>query len=491
MTPVERKYIYVFGRYLHGPIRRALEGDKHVSHIPVQMAAALSRLLAQAECADAHDAALRASAQHLLASLEGSPFECIEWKHVRERLHAILDTSEQGADELNALLAEAAALLGKQDDPGAGNLYADLVGRDVARLGELEAAYKRLADTPPLKSADLNTSALTGEQIARLLSELRTQCDEAADLEISGASAVVGGYSKLTILAKLERNKTLPNEIVIRFDRPESPTATTVATEYPLLMALHKLGARVPRPLHLDSEGRILGGPLMIVTREPGRVIADPHQFHDEGPNEALAASFAIELAKLHTIPLGDVPASVPGRERTNQELAIDDLQALREEWRATGSHSVTVEAAFRWLTDHVDQVGEQKCLLHGDARFHNILVSDGIVSSILDWELSSLGNPGSDLGYAYHHVVQLTPWGSFLAAYKSAGGPSVPDTTVKFFSLRTELFAVVKLAKLEAGFRSGAFENIDLIYAGTHVRQHNMYLLSRRLEGILRGAPL
>ena len=490
MDETEARHVNAFRRYLDGPMRKALTADKNVGHMPSQMAASLTRLLAQSNSAGAQGADMRESARILLDAEEtlGSSAAA---RYLLDRLRDQLDASPPNNNALNALLTESLVLLRAQDGVDAKAAYQNLVQHDIARTTALERAYDDLMSAPDIVTAAQSGDALSAEQTERLLAELRAKCGEANDLQVVATNVVVGGYSKLTMFVTLRNNRILPSEIVIRFDRPESPQDTTVASEYPLLSALHARGVKSPRPLYLDREGVILGAPLVVVAREPGKIVADPHKFHEPGPNHKLAVSMAQELATLHTAPLEALPPSVPGRDQSNQALAVEDLKSLREVWNATGRTSTLVEAAFHWLEAHVAHISEHKSLVHGDFRFNNILVEDNAIACILDWELASIRNPAFDLGYAYHHVVQLAPWDVFVAAYQAAGASCPPNVTINFFALRTELFAVVYLTKLEAGFATGAFENIDLIYAGTHVRQHNLYLLAKRLSAAMNSEGL
>ncbi|MDX2276896.1 MAG: phosphotransferase family protein [Hyphomonadaceae bacterium] len=489
MDKIESRHINAFRRYLDGPVGQALSADKTIGHVPKQMAASLTRLLARSNSANAQYADMRASARVLLDA-KGA-FTSSAGHNLCKRLHDQLDAMPEDNNALDALLIEALTLLRTEKGVGAETAYKNLVQQDIARTTALEQAYDELLRAPGIAAASQPGDTLTTEQIGRLLGELKARCDEPDDLQVVATNIVVGGYSKLTVFVSLRNNRVLPSEIVVRFDRPESPQDTTVASEYPLLRALYARGVKVPRPLYIDNEGIILGAPLIIVAREPGQIVADPHKFHEPGPNHKLAISMAQDLAALHTVPLEALPASLPGRAQSNHALAIEDLKSLREVWTATASKSTIVEAAFHWLEANIEHVGEHKSLVHGDFRFNNILVEDSSVACILDWELASVRNPAFDLGYAYHHVVQLAPWNVFIAAYEAAGAPCPPDVTINFFALRTELFAVVYLTKLEAGFAAGAFNNIDLIYAGTHVRQHNLYLLAKRLAAVTHGETM
>lgn len=488
MDNEEEKYVQVFSKYLAGPIHNALHDDKLVGHMPKQIATAFSRLQARSHCAVSQLAQLSSSGQEAVKALTATA-EGAAKNELCDALQSNLALEQIDAEQLNTLVTKAAVFLGTQETPSAHTRYLNLIRQEVARIEELENAYDSLAGLPGLPGGESATGPMTTEQRHILARELAAQYGESSALCVTNCTAVAGGFSKLTILAELENNKVLPREIVIRFDRPETQQAT-ITLEYPLFCILHKMDVRVPAPLYLDADGRIMGAPLMVVERVPGQVIADPHRFF-EAPNPDLALMLAEELARLHSIPLSELPQDIPGLGKSNEEMMADELRTLRQIWDACDRDVIVVEAAFKWLFSHIDYAGSEKALIHGDMRFHNIMISDGRISSILDWELARVGNPGFDVAYAYIHIAQLGKWAEFLSTYEKVRGFSIPNTTLNFYALRAELFALVHLTRLETGFLAGAFDNIDLIFAGTHVRQHTLYLLARRLKAILEGESI
>ena len=90
----------------------------------------------------------------------------------------------------------------------------------------------------------------------------------------------------------------------------------------------------------------------------------------------------------------------------------------LRGAISATGSRSAYVRL-YGDVTELLDGVPEQRCLVHGDYGFNNLLVMRDRVSGVIDWGLSSYGDPIRDLAW-------LTFWADdfdFAAAYRGCSG--------------------------------------------------------------------
>ncbi|MDT4862700.1 Phosphotransferase enzyme family protein [compost metagenome] len=122
---------------------------------------------------------------------------------------------------------------------------------------------------------------------------------------------------------------------------------------------------------------------------------------------------------------------------------------------------------------------------MHRDTRFHNILSQGEHLTALLDWELAAIGHPARDLGYAYHHVIQFADWQQFLGAYGAAGGQVPSALELDFYILWSDLFVAIYMYRARASFMSSEGDNIQLAYAGERLRQHNMYLLSQRLQEV------
>ncbi|MEZ0348407.1 MAG: phosphotransferase family protein, partial [Thermus sp.] len=169
----------------------------------------------------------------------------------------------------------------------------------------------------------------------------------------------------------------------------------SLAHEFRLLQVAHAHGVRVPEPLLYfpDLEGR----EAFLMRRLRGeaigaRVVRRPEY---QKAREALPQAMAEELAKIHAIPLREVPFLAPPKALPWQaalEEAYRDLDALDEPHPA-------LEWGLRWLRDHPPRE-RPMVLVHGDFRIGNLLVAEESLVAVLDWEFAHLGDPQEDLAW-------------------------------------------------------------------------------------------
>ncbi len=81
-------------------------------------------------------------------------------------------------------------------------------------------------------------------------------------------------------------------------------------------------------------------------------------------------------------------------------------------------------------------QPTREPLLLWGDAGPHNILVEDGQVSALLDWELSHTGHPMEDLGAAVWACLGRYPQDEVIAGYEEVSGRAVDRDLVAYFAV-------------------------------------------------------
>ncbi len=72
-----------------------------------------------------------------------------------------------------------------------------------------------------------------------------------------------------------------------------------------------------------------------------------------------------------------------------------------------------------------ISEMGGDNCLVHGDFNPRNILVRDGKVSAVLDWEFSHAGTPYMDVGNLLRHLPER--WMQIEAGLR-AGGMELPE---------------------------------------------------------------
>ena len=213
-----------------------------------------------------------------------------------------------------------------------------------------------------------------------------------------------GGHSNLTYLVRAQGR-----EYVLR--RP--PFGTKVATahdmgrEFRVLSKLAKVFAKAPAPiLHCDDES-VLGAPFYLMERLRGVIVRrDPVKGMTIDTDLARRMSYALidALAELHAVnyaavglgdlgkPDGYVERQIRGWSKRYDKAQTDDIPSVGE--------------LSRWLHDRLPDVNDAtdatSALIHNDFKFDNlVLAADDYTNivGILDWEMSTLGDPLMDLG--------------------------------------------------------------------------------------------
>lgn len=201
------------------------------------------------------------------------------------------------------------------------------------------------------------------------------------------------------------------NDLVLR-SKPAGPTlpsAHAVDREYRVLSALAGTAVPVPRVRGLCTDESAIGTVFYVMDLVPGRVLWDPRL--PGFPREERAAIFDSlneTIAAIHSLD----PAAV-GLGDYGRSGAYAERQVAR--WTKQYRASETVpNPAMDWLIDWLPQNLPPEAparLVHGDYRLDNVLIhpSEPRVVAVLDWELSTLGDPMAD--FAYHMMSwRLSP---------------------------------------------------------------------------------
>jgi len=177
-------------------------------------------------------------------------------------------------------------------------------------------------------------------------------------------------------------------------------SAHAVDREFRVMRALFERGLPVPEPLALCDDDSVLGSMFYVMRHVPGRVFL-VSAMPDLTPSERAAVydSANATLAALHSLDhvaagLGDF-----GRPGNYFERQIARWSQQYESSRTDDIPQM--ERLMEWLPKAAPPAGETR-LIHGDYSFHNLLVhpTEPRVVAVLDWELSTTGDPIGDLTY-------------------------------------------------------------------------------------------
>ena len=212
-----------------------------------------------------------------------------------------------------------------------------------------------------------------------------------------------GGHSNLTY--RLE--DSLGAKAVIR--RPPEgkllPKAHDVAREWRLIGALHSTDVPVPEPLGFCDDHEVTGAVFFIMGMVDGLPLYSSDDTIKHIPldrRSTAAASYIEALALLHLVNpdkvgLGDLAKKEGYVERQIKTWYRSWTESVAE----SGIDDRRMHEIREFLLANLPEQGPAR-IVHGDFGFHNLLMnSDGEVAAIVDWEISTLGDPLADLAYA------------------------------------------------------------------------------------------
>jgi aminoglycoside phosphotransferase (APT) family kinase protein len=178
-------------------------------------------------------------------------------------------------------------------------------------------------------------------------------------------------------------------------------SAHAVDREYRVMKALEHTDVPVPRMLHLCEDDHVLGTAFFVMEHVDGVVFWDPAlpelakpqraKVYDE-QNRALAALHLVDPVKVGLADFGRAGSYFARqRDRWTKQYRASETEHLED-----------METLIRWLQENEPPDDGRSSLVHGDYRIDNMIFKpDGSrLLAVIDWELSTIGHPFSDLAY-------------------------------------------------------------------------------------------
>jgi aminoglycoside phosphotransferase (APT) family kinase protein len=153
---------------------------------------------------------------------------------------------------------------------------------------------------------------------------------------------------------------------------------------------------------------------------------------------------------------------------------AIEPKELVEETWNYYRELNVPVpmiDYTHRWLLDNLPQQPRQ-CLVHGDFRNGNLMVTPQGINAVLDWELAHLGDPVRDLGWlcvnSWRFGVRQLPVGGFgqvsdlLAGYNSVASVPVQESELHFWEVFGSFWWSMATLRMAQGWRTGETPSLE-----------------------------
>ena len=275
-------------------------------------------------------------------------------------------------------------------------------------------------------------------------------------------SAVAGGQSNPTFFVdaaarRLVLRKRPPGELL--------PSAHAIDREYAAQAALAGSGVPVaPMLLYCDDEA-IIGTAFYLMERVEGRIFSDSVlAAAPAGERRQMYRDAARVLAAIHDVDVDAVGLGGFGRRGGSIER---QLRRWSEQWRLSAvAEDPAMERLVRWLAQNVP-AGEETRLTHGDFRIGNLIYhpTEPRIVAVLDWELSTLGDPLADLAHScvYGWYVRPEEYGGMLGVDLAAEAlPTLEEFVGDYQRARTSGRTLEDYHLVFALFRNAAiFEGI------------------------------
>jgi aminoglycoside phosphotransferase (APT) family kinase protein len=191
---------------------------------------------------------------------------------------------------------------------------------------------------------------------------------------------------------------------------PLLPSAHAVEREYRVMAALEATAVPVPRVFALCEDAGVIGSAFYLMEYLDGRIFWDQRlpEIADPAERRLMFQSMNAVIAALHGVDYQAVGLADFGRPGNYMGRQI---ARWSRQYRASETEPIAaMERLIAWLPSHLPPEGAP-AIVHGDYRMDNLVFhkSEPRVIGVLDWELSTIGDPLAD--FAYHMLSwRVTP---------------------------------------------------------------------------------
>ncbi|MGY3554606.1 aminoglycoside phosphotransferase (APT) family kinase protein [Williamsia sp. R60] len=246
---------------------------------------------------------------------------------------------------------------------------------------------------------------------------------------------ISGGRSNLTFTARDDNSHW-----VVR--RPPTggltPSAHDMNREWTVTRALQDTPVPVARTVAFDKEGTALGAPLTVVEFVDGLVVrsADELDALDDAAVERNVTGLVEALADLHAVDYQSVGLGEFGRP---DGFVGRQVKLWARQWEHVKTRELDDVATLHAALTESIPAQTSNSIVHGDFRVDNTILDagdPGIVKAVVDWEMSTLGDPLTDVALmcTYREPIFDAVLG-MKAAWTSDRYPS-PDAIAQRYAL-------------------------------------------------------
>lgn len=212
------------------------------------------------------------------------------------------------------------------------------------------------------------------------------------------------GHSNETLFVRWD-----DRDLVLRRPPPgeTADSAHDVLREYRVQKALQDTSVPVPRTVLACEDESVIGSEFYLMERQEGDVIreTEPERFATPGRRRRIGEELIDTLATIHATDIESVGLEGFGHPEGFTQRQVDRwsgqydwaFEVTAEERAVPGIEDLT-----EWLQENVPETSPHT-LVHGDYTLNNVMFGPGVppeLVAVFDWELSTLGDPFTDLGW-------------------------------------------------------------------------------------------
>ncbi|MFI9807033.1 phosphotransferase family protein [Streptomyces sp. NPDC052301] len=239
-------------------------------------------------------------------------------------------------------------------------------------------------------------------------------------------------------------------------------TAHDMKREHRVISALHPTDVPVPRPVLLWEDEEVLGAPFYVMEFVEGTPYRTAQQLAPLGPERTRNAVLSLvdTLVELHAVDFTEAGLQDFGRP----EGFLDrQLRRWGKQLDASRNRDLAGIDELHAALGRQLPASPAPAVVHGDYRLDNVLIgADDTIKAILDWEMSTLGDPLTDLGLLVMYSRSLGMPNSPVSTTAEAAGHPSPQELIERYAERSgrdvsavswyEAFAWFKLAVILEG---------------------------------------
>ncbi|MEW2523906.1 phosphotransferase family protein [Streptomyces sp. NPDC047071] len=206
-------------------------------------------------------------------------------------------------------------------------------------------------------------------------------------------------------------------------------TAHDMRREHRVISALHPTAVPVPRPVLLCEDESVVGAPFYVMEFVEGTPYRTAEQLAPLGPERTRATVLGLvdALVDLHAVD----PEAVGLADFGRPEGFLDrQLRRWGKQLAASRGRELAGIEELHAALGRALPASPAPAVVHGDYRLDNVLIDSTSgtdrIAAVLDWEMSTLGDPLTDLGLLVMYSVRLEVPDSPVST--TAGAPGHPD---------------------------------------------------------------